>query len=400
MAQATFEAERVSSEGQPNSALGMLVLSGGRGGNRQSDREANDQVKCEEEARHLYYDGVGIYEKKLDGTHKDKQNMVALCQKQGVEIRDTFVCEDESPSTVLGKLKDLFRSNFGGFVVYFSGHGNQEGAWCLKEGNVTFYDVISRWVERPKDKQPPESDVRYKQQKLLIIADCCYAGMWAEALTRWYANTSNHSEFGRVYVQASCDKDKVSCDSELGSIFTLAYCNYTDPVFHRGAATTQRLLPDEEARENAIMTRCHCQQPRSFNVDTARQVHSHVQIGRGFILTNSWIPILKALPPVAVGNSASRPPGQLSFKTRRDLAKEMLSSDDVEQLGGYAGLEKEAKRILDENRGKVVQSAMKVLEAIVETHSEQAGEVICSCLKKMRKNKTLGEYRDRLLPGT
>merc|ERR1719333_876071 len=50
--------------------------------------------------------------------------------------------------------------------VYYTGHGEEgTGDWCLKDGTMTFEDVIACFSSGSKAP--------------IIFTDCCYSGTWA-----------------------------------------------------------------------------------------------------------------------------------------------------------------------------------------------------------------------------
>lgn len=93
---------------------------------------------------------------------------------------------------------------------------------------------------------------------------------------------------------------QLSCHSCQGSLFTLAYTKYASPDFHDGMVETKELNAVKLKKEERIAQNCDGQKPCYGQQPTTphvkqRTVTGHVKIGKGFGLTNAWIPILEML---------------------------------------------------------------------------------------------------------
>lgn len=71
-------------------------------------------------------------------------------------------------------------------LLYYSGHGKKgTGDWAFDGGTVGLEDILNLFGKAEKRRRI--SDGGYREpanlQKLIIIADCCYSGRWADQLT-------------------------------------------------------------------------------------------------------------------------------------------------------------------------------------------------------------------------
>ena len=61
--------------------------------------------------------------------------------------------------------------------LWYAGHGDARGDWCLDDGKVSYLDVITGWQKI--DEEIPKGTKNYRKGTLTIVADCCHSGQWA-----------------------------------------------------------------------------------------------------------------------------------------------------------------------------------------------------------------------------
>eukprot|EP01084_Bolivina_argentea_P017572 32808_1 len=161
----------------------------------------------------------------LVGAKVDVANMYQLFMKTKViKVHATFDSIGHETGTtrsdILTSIQRMFDDTDESiFILYYSGHGTTDGDWCFEERDksangmvthITLNDILCSWNNRPIEDG--------KQQKLIIIADCCYSGAWVDAIQ----NTQNSKE---IIIQSSCGANEVCYDGSSGGVFTNSYKN-------------------------------------------------------------------------------------------------------------------------------------------------------------------------------
>ena len=129
-----------------------------------------------------------------------------------------------------------------GAIVMYSGHGDGTGSWCMTDGRISYLDVLHWW--QGVDATIGTKDKNYHLGTLTIISDCCHSGQWAQDAAWHYAEmrgrggvgaeevkkrdpTDKYEYLERVFVQAACDKDRLTPDAA----FAPAFCQMqTEPT--------------------------------------------------------------------------------------------------------------------------------------------------------------------------
>lgn len=72
-------------------------------------------------------------------------------------------------------------------LLYYSGHGQKgTGDWAFDGGSVGLQDVLGIFGRSEKRRRTSNGEYRVpvRMQTLIMVADCCYAGQWAEQLVQ------------------------------------------------------------------------------------------------------------------------------------------------------------------------------------------------------------------------
>jgi hypothetical protein len=128
-----------------------------------------------------------------------------------IAIQKIFVDVDAEAvkrSSVLKSLEELFDLGTEFAVVYYTGHGQAEtGGWCFEEPGatghtfITYNDVAKRWHARKQ---------RSECQKLYLIVDACFSGIWVAAA----------KQDDSIVVQASAGETDLAAEDVTGGLWT------------------------------------------------------------------------------------------------------------------------------------------------------------------------------------
>lgn len=104
------------------------------------------------------------------------------------------------------------------FIIYFSGHGNQDGNWVLdtQDANGDWETISIRDITRVYRERIAEQAVR-QQCRLLLVSDVCSSGAWLS----YVAQRENFyiTRGYKIAVQAACRRDESSIDGFFTKTF-------------------------------------------------------------------------------------------------------------------------------------------------------------------------------------
>lgn len=228
----------------------------------------------------------------LDGGISDLYHVNSfLTKKRGVSVYETYTFSQgdqiERRPELLVQLREFFSSARRGFVIHFSGHGNQNGDWELTKGAVlTFEDIFQAFAERCSDTLP--SEALRSAQKLLIVADCCYSGKWVRRLQELRQQQDAPQDATQVWVQAGCSAEQFSMEKDTGGLFTQLWVQ--DGQLHNSKAIDE--LPPEAVDQEQKITDDLEQSPDA-SIDSLTHI---LEIGKGLGITKCWWPMVRDAP--------------------------------------------------------------------------------------------------------
>ena len=135
----------------------------------------------------------------LDRVISDLDIFTKFCLQQGIEI-DTASLYDGNArkGEILRRIHNFLHSDSATSepcirLIVYAGHGRDElGDWMCCDGDVTFEEIFAE-VSAAYEKENQTQTVLNRSQaylqataskatlsQTLIIADCCFSGMWAE----------------------------------------------------------------------------------------------------------------------------------------------------------------------------------------------------------------------------
>ncbi|CAE7812524.1 unnamed protein product [Symbiodinium sp. CCMP2592] len=135
-------------------------------------------------------DGFGWSAGYLHCLWHDYRVLQSFFDDVAVPVSPASCCDDALyKASALGRIQDFFRQPSQIFILVPLAHGSsRSGALCLREGSLSFEDIILCWIVA--------GHVIDASKKLFILADFCYSGIWVCKAARL--------RLPNVLVQASC----------------------------------------------------------------------------------------------------------------------------------------------------------------------------------------------------
>lgn len=160
------------------------------------------------------YPDPNTWHKDLNALHGVKKDIANV----GKHIMEEFnVNVDAHDNVATGQdarmlIEKLFSRNSDQYFIYYSGHGEHgTGDWCFGNDRLSLSDVLGMW-----DSRVTKRDTQY----LIILADCCYSGSWANDHRVLKRVSQEDPTFPHIIIQAACKHNETSLDTPDGGMFT------------------------------------------------------------------------------------------------------------------------------------------------------------------------------------
>ncbi|MBF0207596.1 MAG: caspase family protein [Oligoflexia bacterium] len=104
----------------------------------------------------------------------------------------------------VGQVKSAIENFLSGdgrdFIIYYSGHGCQNGDWALSDGRFSAQDMINLLEKQGRKKA---------FRRLLIISDACHAGGWYWPLKHYFDSVTFADHSGMAFYGSQLQKETV-----------------------------------------------------------------------------------------------------------------------------------------------------------------------------------------------
>jgi hypothetical protein len=149
----------------------------------------------------------------LVGTVADINGMYKFHHVTGRKVTAMFVTvKDSSVEKVMAEFHSLFNSGLHSCLLYYSGHGRADkGDWCFQNAAGTYEFISLQMILHAWDQR----GIAFPEQQLVIIADCCFSGVWVAELNRLMLSD--------VRMQAACGATEKCVDTLDGGLFTTVW---------------------------------------------------------------------------------------------------------------------------------------------------------------------------------
>jgi hypothetical protein len=116
-----------------------------------------------------------------------------------------------SASATLDEVKKFFercKRNDECPIIYYTGHGNDQGNWCFPRGTISFEEIV-------------EANVKSGANLVTLLCDCCHAGEWVYRSKTHKENVhvvgaaggsrqDKNLAYNRVFAQAAFKKEEAA----------------------------------------------------------------------------------------------------------------------------------------------------------------------------------------------